>query len=374
MKVNIKKWYNKDEIDEKKGAKNAFVLDVNFEMGNELVVLFGPSGSGKTTLFRCISGILEPDNGTITVGSNVYYDKDKRINVPIQKRNLGYVFQNDTLFPHMTVKKNIVYGLKNWEKGDREKRFMEMMDLLHIEELETQYPSQLSGGQKQRVALARALAPKPEILLLDEPFSALDTEIRTKLAKKIKTLQNKIGIPLLFITHNLEEAFLLASKILILHGGKTQQFGTPEEIFYNPQSRQVAELFGLLNIFDDAYVKEHDKESKSTILKSESMQITVKYLNYKVGDEVCWGIHPENITLLPPNLGSEDHDENIYLAFINGIINKGPKKRITLKLVKHNKILNADVPTQFVDSLKLRLNNSCLVKLEMSKIVAFYRF
>ncbi len=374
VKVNIKKWYNKAEIDGKKSAKKAFTLDVKFEMGNELVVLFGPSGSGKTTLFKCVSGIVEPDDGIITVGSNVYYDKDNRINLPIQKRNLGYVFQNDTLFPHMNVRKNIECGIKSWQKENRVKRVLEMLDLLHIEELETRYPSQLSGGQKQRVALARALAPKPEILLLDEPFSALDTEIRTKLAKKIKTLQNKIRIPLLFVTHNLEEAFLLASKILVLHGGKAQQFGTPEEIFYNPQNRHVAELFGLSNIFDDAYVKEHDEESKSTILESGTMQIIVHNLNCRVGVDVCWGIHPENVTLLSLDSGSEDQDKNIYLAFISSIVNKGPKKRITLKLVRHDKVLNVEVPAQFVDSLKLHASDSCLVKLEINKVVAFCCF
>ena len=359
---------------EKKDIKKAFMLDVSFEMENELVVLFGPSGSGKTTLFKCISGIMEPDDGKITVGSKVYYDKDKKINLPIQKRNLGYVFQSYTLFPHMNVRKNIECGLKGWEKENREKRVMEMLDLLHIEELETRYPSQLSGGQKQRVALARALAPKPELLLLDEPFSALDMEIRTELAEKIKNLQNKIGIPLLFITHNLEETFLLADKILILHGGKAQQFGTPEEIFYCPKNLHVAELVGVSNIFDDAYAKEHDEESKSTVLESGDLRIKIKSLNFKAGDKVSWGIHPENITLLLPDSGSEDQDENIYSARVNSIINKGSKKRITLKLVRHNKNLTAEVPAQFVDSLKLHAGDLCPVKLEMSKVVAFYSF
>ena len=121
VKVDIKKWYNKAEIDGKKSTEKSFMLDVNFEMENELVVLFGPSGSGKTTLFKCISGIMEPDYGTITVGSKVYYDKDKKINLPIQKRNLGYVFQNDTLFPHMNVRKNIECGLKGGKKKTRKK-------------------------------------------------------------------------------------------------------------------------------------------------------------------------------------------------------------------------------------------------------------
>src|SRR5690606_33862447 len=145
---------------------------------------------------------------------------------PIQKRNLGYVFQNYTLFPHMDVRKNIECGLKNWNKESREERVMEMLSLLHIEELEKRYPSQLSGGQKQRVALARALAPRPELLLLDEPFSALDKGIKIELIEKIKSLQNKLKIPLLFITHSLEEAFMLADRVLVMHGGKIQQFGT----------------------------------------------------------------------------------------------------------------------------------------------------
>ncbi|MDQ1275582.1 MAG: molybdate transport system ATP-binding protein [Euryarchaeota archaeon] len=373
VKVDLKKQYNEAEINGKKSTRKAFMLDIGFEMENELVVLFGPSGSGKTTLFKCISGITEPDDGKITVGSKVYYDKDQKINLPIQKRNLGYVFQNYTLFPHMNVRKNIECGLKIWEKEEKEERVVEMLNLLHIEELENRYPSQLSGGQKQRVALARALAPKPGILLLDEPFSALDMEIRTKLAEKIKNLQNRIEVPLLFITHNLEEAFLLADRILILHGGKAQQFGTPEEIFCHPENFHVAELIGISNIFNDAYVEEYNEESKRTMLKSGDMKIKIKSPNFKAGDKVSWGIHPENITLLRADSGSEDQEENIYSAHVNSIINKGPKKRITLKLVKHNKSLTAEVPAQFVDSLKLHEGGLCLVRLETSKVVAFHR-
>ncbi|HOW13825.1 ABC transporter ATP-binding protein [Methanosarcina sp.] len=374
VKVDLIKRYNEAEINGKKGTRKAFTLDVSFEMENELVVLFGPSGSGKTTLFKCISGITEPDNGKIIVGNKVYYDKDRKINLPIQKRNLGYVFQNYTLFPHMNVRKNIEYGLKDWEKEEREERIMEVLSLLHIEELETRFPSQLSGGQKQRVALARALAPKPGILLLDEPLSALDMKIRIRLAEKIKNLQNRIEIPLLFITHNLEEALLLADRVLILHGGKAQQFGTPEEIFCHPENIHVAELTGISNIFDDAYVEKYEEESKSAVLKSGDMRIKIKSQNLKSGDKISWGIHPENITLLRDDSDSEGRDENIYPAHVNSIINKGPKKRISLKLVKHNKSLTAELPAQFVDSLKLHAGGSCMVRLEMSNIVAFHGF
>jgi molybdate transport system ATP-binding protein len=371
IKVELKKRYNEVGTNGKKDVKKSFTLDVSFEMENELVVLFGPSGSGKTTLFKCISGITEPDNGKITVGSKVYYDKDKKINLPIQKRNLGYVFQNYTLFPHMNVKKNIECGLKNWKKESREERVMEMLSLLHIEELENRYPSQLSGGQKQRVALARALAPGPELLLLDEPFSALDREIRTELAEKMKKMQKKLGIPLLFITHNLEEAFLLADRILVLNGGKVQQFGTLDEIFYHPENRKVAELIGLSNIFDDARVVGYDEVSGSTVLISEDLKIRVNSLKLNPGDQVSWGIHPENITLLLPGPGPETQDENVYPAYVTSIISKGPEKRITLKLARHNKFLTAEVPAQFIDSLKLDEGNLCLVKMDISKVVAF---
>ncbi|WP_235282916.1 ABC transporter ATP-binding protein [Methanosarcina sp. 1.H.T.1A.1] len=374
-RVELKKCYHEAEGSEKKGKMNVFSLDVNFEMKNELVVLFGPSGSGKTTLLKCISGITQPDSGNISVDDRIYFDSGRKINLPIQKRNLGFVFQTYTLFPHMNIRKNIECGLKGWEKGNKEKRVREMLDLLHIEELETRYPSQLSGGQKQRVALARALAPKPELLLLDEPFSALDRVIRTELAEKIKHLQKKIGIPLLFITHSLDEAFLLADRILILYRGEVQQFGTPEEIFYNPKNMHVAELVGMSNIFSDAWVEEqvegHNAGPKCTVLKSGGMRITVKPLSLKEGDKVSWGIHPENITLLLPDSGSEDQDENIYPAYVHSIISKGPKKRIVLKLTKHEKSLTAELPAQFADALNLNTGDLCLVKMDMSKVVAF---
>jgi len=371
VKVELKKQYNEADTSKTKDTKKSFILDVSFEMENELVVLFGPSGSGKTTLFKCISGITELDDGKIIVGNKIYFDKNKKINLPIQKRNLGYVFQNYTLFPHMNVKKNIECGLKGWGKESRKERVLEMLSLLHIEELESRYPSQLSGGQKQRVALARALAPKPEILLLDEPFSALDMEIRTELAEKIKNLQTKIGIPLLFITHSLEEALQLADKILVLYEGEAQQFGTPEEIFYHPNNLHVAELVGISNIFDDAYVKEWDEESKSTVLKSGDLSLRIKTQRFKSGDKVSWGIHPENITILLPDSLSENQSDNTYSARIISIVNKGPKKRITLKLVRYNKTLTAEVPGQFVDALKLTVGDLCLAKLEMTKVVAF---
>lgn len=371
VKVEIKKQYYETDTNKKKGTKKSFTLDVSFEIENELVVLFGPSGSGKTTLFKCISGITELDNGKVIVGNKVYFDNEKKINLPIQKRNLGYVFQSYTLFPHMNVRKNIECGLKGWDNETKDKRVLEMLSLLHIEELETRYPTQLSGGQKQRVALARALAPKPEILLLDEPFSALDQEIRVELAQKIKDLQTQIQIPVLFITHSLEEAFQLADKILILYKGKAQQFGTPEEIFYHPNNLHVAELVGISNIFNDAYVEKYDEESECTVIKNGNLSLRIKNKSLKAGDKVSWGIHPENVTLILPELCSESQNDNTYSARINSIVNKGPKKRIKIKLVRYNKDFTVEIPAQFADSLNLHAGDLCMAKLEMTKVVAF---
>lgn len=157
-------------------------------------------------------------------------------------------------------------------------------------------------------------------------------------------MQNKLGIPLLFITHNLEEAFLLADRVLVLH-----------------------ELIGLSNIFDDAMVVEYDEISRGTVLISEELKIRVNSLKLNPGDQVSWGIHPENISFLLP--GSEDQDKDIYQTYVSSIISKGSKKKITLKLIRHHKTLKAEVSAQYVDSLKLNAGDSCLVKIEMSKVV-----
>lgn len=170
VKVDIRKCYHEAESGRKRKNRKAFTLDVSFEMENELVVLFGPSGSGKTTLFKCISGITEPDDGKITVDSKIFYDKDKKINLPIQKRNLGYVFQNYTLFPHMNVKKNIECGLKGWEKETREKRVLEVLNLLRIEELETRYPSSFQAGKSRELLWQGLLPPDQSSCCLTSPF------------------------------------------------------------------------------------------------------------------------------------------------------------------------------------------------------------
>ncbi|ANB59607.1 ATP-binding cassette domain-containing protein [Anoxybacteroides amylolyticum] len=189
-----------------------FELNVKFSVANEIVVLFGPSGSGKTTILHCIAGISKPTTGTIQLNNTVLFD-NKKIVVPIHKRNIGYVFQDYALFPHMTVWKNIAYGMKN------ERLAKELMKELQIEQLSEKYPVEISGGEKQRVAMIRAIATEPDALLLDEPFSALDNQTRSKSHEELLRIHERWRIPIILVTHQYEEAKKLGDRILYVQDG-----------------------------------------------------------------------------------------------------------------------------------------------------------
>lgn len=190
-----------------------FPLGVDFFMSNEIIVLFGPSGSGKTTVLNCISGITTPDDGNIRLNRKVLYEKGRKP-MPIRHRHIGYVFQDYALFPHMTVLKNITYAMKSMDLVGK------IMQELHITHLREQYPHQISGGEKQRVSLARALATKPELLLLDEPFSALDEKTRTTSQDELIRLHKQWEIPIILVTHHRQEAEKLGDRILFMEKGE----------------------------------------------------------------------------------------------------------------------------------------------------------
>lgn len=211
LSVNLKKKFS---------AKNTadFTLDVSFSVGDGISVLMGASGAGKTTILRLIAGILTPDEGFINLDSQVFFDSTRKINLPIQQRNVGFVFQDYALFPHLTAAKNIAYGIKN--KDQKNEKAREMLALFHIEHIENRIPSEMSGGEQQRVALARALASNPKIVLLDEPLSAVDVETRSKLLDEIEMVQRQTKIPFLYVTHNEAEAVRLETERIILQNGQ----------------------------------------------------------------------------------------------------------------------------------------------------------
>ena len=222
--------------------------NVNFgiEKG-KLIGLLGPSGSGKTTILRMIAGLENPDSGEIIIDGKVVND------VPASERGIGFVFQNYALFRYMTVYDNVAFGLKV-QKVDKKKihaRVMELVKLVGLEGLEKRYPSQLSGGQRQRVAFARALAPNPQVLLLDEPFAAIDAKIRQELRSWLKEMIEKLGITSIFVTHDQDEAIEVADEIIITNAGQIEQKGTPVEVYRNPETAFTASFFGQPSVLEN---------------------------------------------------------------------------------------------------------------------------
>lgn len=240
----------------------------------KLIGLLGPSGSGKTTILRMIAGLEQPDSGEIIIDGNVVND------VAPSARGIGFVFQNYALFRYMTVYDNIAFGLKV-KKVNNEKikeRVSELISLIGLKGLEKRYPSQLSGGQRQRVAFARALAAKPHLLLLDEPFAAIDAKIRQELRSWLKEMIGKLGITSIFVTHDQEEAIEVADEIIITNQGRIEQKGTPLAVYQNPQTAFTASFFGQTSIVD--YRKLHYFENMAgadrAIVRPEFVRVTKK--------------------------------------------------------------------------------------------------
>ncbi len=197
-------------------------VEVEFTLDNGILVLFGPSGSGKTTILNCISGLQKPDKGHVSLGGKQFFSSEQAVNIPVRKRRIGYVFQEYALFPHLTVMENALYGMQGGGRKGKGCRMEvpDVLEMLKIGHLQNRYPANLSGGEKQRVALARALMVEPELLLLDEPFSALDHANRMDLRLELKQLQRTWSIPFLLVTHSREEMKVLADEVLFLERGK----------------------------------------------------------------------------------------------------------------------------------------------------------
>jgi sulfate transport system ATP-binding protein len=249
-------------------------VSLGIEKGH-LIALLGPSGSGKTTILRMIAGLETPDSGDIIIDGKVVN------NVPASERGIGFVFQNYALFKYMTVYDNIAFGLKVQKKSKSEikERVNEMIELIGLKGLEKRYPSQLSGGQRQRVAFARAIAPNPHLLLLDEPFAAIDAKVRQELRSWLKEMIGKLGITSIFVTHDQDEAIEVADEIIVTNKGRVEQIGTPIDIYQNPKTAFTAGFFGQTATLSD-YKKynafEDVGEDVTAIVRPEFVNITKK--------------------------------------------------------------------------------------------------
>jgi len=266
---------------------------VSFDiMDNEFFTLLGPSGCGKTTLLRMIAGFEEPTTGEIALHG-------KRIqSLPPHKRRVNTVFQSYALFPHMTLERNIAYGLENlgWEKDRLRTRVAEMLDLVHMSGFASRKPTQLSGGQRQRIALARALAPEPEVLLLDEPLSALDLKLRQAMREELRALQRQTGLTFVFVTHDQDEALDMSDRICVLGDGRIQQIGTPRAIYEEPENRFVANFIGETNFFEVDVLSVEG--ATATVRTPMGLDITTAQKNLQGGQgRATLSLRPEKIGL-----------------------------------------------------------------------------
>ena len=247
--------------------------NINLGIGKgKLIALLGPSGSGKTTILRMIAGLETADSGDIIIDGKVVND------VPASKRGIGFVFQNYALFRYMTVYDNIAFGLKvnKWKKSDIKKRVDELIELVGLSGMAKRYPSQLSGGQRQRVAFARALAPNPQVLLLDEPFAAIDAKVRTELRTWLRSMVTKLGITSIFVTHDQDEAVEVADEIIITNHGKIEQMGSPIDIYKSPATPFVVEFIGKASeVTDYSKLKGFDevKGADRAVIRPEFVKI-----------------------------------------------------------------------------------------------------
>ncbi len=272
----------------------------------ELLALTGPSGSGKTTILRAIAGLYRARSGQIECNGEIWQD-EKRFLVA-HRRHVGLVFQQYALFPHLTVFDNIRLALPKQSKAEQSREVMTLLAQVHLAGLEKRYPKQLSGGQKQRVAVARALARKPAVLLLDEPFSAVDQVTRRKLYRELLLLRQSLAIPIILVTHDLEESALLADKIALLHKGEVLQTGTPETLLKRPQTVTIARLMDQQNVFEACVIEQAPNQTTlnwhGIVLHAKAQPV------WPVGSNVHWMIPASGILLHRRDRPSRGEKEN----------------------------------------------------------------
>jgi len=275
-------------------GKTVAVNNISLEVAQgEILVIVGPSGCGKTTLLRLVAGLDVQDEGSIRIQNRVV--SGDGVFVPPEKRRVGLVFQDHALFPHMTIARNVAFGLHRLHKAEIKQRVYEMLDMVQLAHMANRYPHELSGGERQRVALARALAPKPDILLLDEPFSSLDAGLRMAMREHIQRLLKGINVTTFFVTHDQEEALLLGDRVAVMNRGQIEQVGTPEQVFHQPATYFVAEFFGY-TAFISGHVTSAGLETELGFLPQR--------LSLSSGSEVNILVRPDDLTVYPDENGT----------------------------------------------------------------------
>jgi molybdate transport system ATP-binding protein len=281
-------------------AAQTFLLDVEFDVPAGFTILFGASGSGKTTTLRSISGIVRPDAGRIAIDDEVLFDSAERIDLPIRKRDVGYVFQDLALFPHLTARANVEFGMSKVPSRARSLRAEAMMEALHISHAAGRKPREISGGEAQRVALARALAYQPRILLLDEPLSAIDEATKRGIISDLKSINRELRLPIIYVTHSRQEAVSLGERVIVYEQGRVVAFGEPISVFGTPITASVARLTGVENIFAAQVVGKSEDAGTMTVEVSDatgSCHVDVPFGNQALGEHVTVAVPSGDILL-----------------------------------------------------------------------------
>ncbi len=276
-----------------------FLLDADLRSADAVSVLFGPSGSGKTLTLECIAGFVRPEEGRVMLGDDILFDAPTGVFLPPQARRCGYVFQNYALFPHMTLRENLLFATEFRPKLERHRKVNEMLERFRLTDLAGRKPRELSGGQKQRCSIARALLADPRLLLLDEPAQGLDPTLRDELHDVLREVRAAFQTPILMVTHSLEEAYALADRVFVYNEGKVVQQGTPAEVFERPANATVARLMGLYSLVA-ADVLLLDPGRNTSQLRIGDSEITGPYLPGKFkGDRVWICVRPEELRAFP---------------------------------------------------------------------------
>jgi len=329
-------------------------------------VLFGPSGSGKTTTLSAIAGLIEPEEGGITLDGETVFAKGRAVravNVPARRRHVGYVFQQYALFPHLTALENVAYPLRGPERGVRAGELLARMNLTHVA---AHYPFELSGGQQQRIALARALAAAPRVLLLDEPFSALDAAARQRMQGELLALQLELGLAVVYVTHRLEDAFAVGQRLAVMRDGRVEQVGPLADVFRNPANQHVAEIMGIPNLLR---ARVAGADGDGLVLDWDGLRLVVPPQDIATGSSVTAYVRPEDVKILYPDRPLVDAVRfNLASGRIVGS-NPHPGGRILQVLlsnqhlieVRHSSYTYVPLGLQVGDEVRLSLRREALV-------------
>jgi molybdate transport system ATP-binding protein len=283
-------------VEIRKRLSARFALDVAFTAPPGFTILFGASGSGKSTVLRCLAGLTRPDAGSIRIGDRTLFDRASGVDVPVQQRRVGYVFQQLALFPHLTVEGNIAYGLHRLPAAQRRRRIDEIADSFRIGEILQRTPAQVSGGERQRAALARTLVTDPSLLLLDEPLSALDHAIQSQIMRDLRRWNELHRIAVLYVTHSHREAYALGERVIVLQAGQVMATGSPHDVLDQPENRMLASLAGFENVFDAAIVERRDRiGTVHCRLSGSALELEVPLVPGRPGDAIRVAIRAGDI-------------------------------------------------------------------------------